>query len=194
MAHKHPVARFHDTLAGVVEGVTIALTAVLVVVVTGSVVARYAFGIGLLWAEEVSRLTFVWVVFLGAYLALRRRSHLAITVIVDRLSAGVRGAIRFVGTLLVLAFIGVIVWFGTLLVLQTWQFGRVTAMLGISAAWGYLAVPVAGVLMFVEVIRQFFEPEPPSGAEALAAAAPEAPPAAVPPERPTPRPTGPRGG
>lgn len=173
MTRKHPIVRAQDALATVVEGATITLAAVLVLVVTGSVVARYGFQIGLLWAEEVSRLTFVWVVFLGAYLALRRRAHLSITLLVDRLPTGPRLAIRIVGTLLVLAFLAVLVWYGGDLVAQTWRFGRVTAMLGISAAWGYLAVPVAGALMFVEVIRQAFEPEPPSGAEVLGPAAPE---------------------
>lgn len=171
MTRKHPLVRAHDVLAGLIESLTVVLAAVLVVVVTGSVVARYALQIGLLWAEEVSRLAFVWVVFLGSYLALRRRAHLSITVLVDRLPTRARQAVRVVGTLLVLVFIGVIVGYGTLLVLQTWQFGRVTAMLGISAAWGYLAVPVAGVLMFIEVVRQFFEPEPPA-AESVAVAAP----------------------
>lgn len=166
MTRKHPIVRVYDGLALAVEGLTVALAAVLVVVVTGGVVARYVLYIGLVWVEEVSRLTFVWVVFLGAYLALRRRAHLSITVLVDRLPARPRQVVRIASTLLVLAFLGVLVWYGTVLVLQTWQFGRVTAMLGISAAWGYLAVPVAGVLMLVEVVRQTLEPELPGGASA----------------------------
>lgn len=173
MTRRHPIVQAHDAISALVEGLTIALAAALVMVVTGSVIARYGFQVGLLWAEEVSRLTFVWVVFLGAHLALRRRAHLSITLLVDRLPSGPRLAIRIAGTLLVLAFLAVIVWYGVELVAQTWRFGRVTAMLGISAAWGYLAVPVAGALMFVEVIRQSFEPEPPSGTEAPGPLVPE---------------------
>jgi TRAP-type transport system small permease protein len=49
--------------------------ALIVVLVFSNVVGRYGFGSGFAGAEEVSRLLFVWLVFLGAILALRRRAH-----------------------------------------------------------------------------------------------------------------------
>ena len=137
-----------------VEWVTILLTAVLVLVVTTNVVARYVFQVGLLYAEEVSRLTFVWVVFLGAFLALRRHVHLSLTFVFDRMPEGVQRVVRVVGVLLVLALLAVLMWAGARLVLQTIRFGRVTPILGISAAWGYVSVPLSAALMFLEVVRQ----------------------------------------
>jgi len=48
-----------------------AFLAVMVVMVFGNVVLRYAFNSGIIVSEEVSRWLFLWVTFLGAIVALR---------------------------------------------------------------------------------------------------------------------------
>ena len=148
------VAEAINRLGTVVEWLVILLTGALVLIVSANVFMRYVLEVGLLWAEEVSRLTFVWLVFLGAFTALRRRAHLALTFVYDRFSSRLQVIVKYAGALLVLLFLGVLVWHGMALVLQTLRFGRVTPILGISAAWGYLSVPVGAFLMFLEMVRQ----------------------------------------
>lgn len=146
----------YQAFAAGVEWLTRILTGLLVVTVVVNVFARYVLQIGLIWAEEVTILLFVWVVFLGAYAAYRRRAHMAITFVVDWLPASAQRIAGAAATLLTLLFLGVVVWAGFDLVERTFAFGRVTAMLGISAAWGYLAVPVAGCLVAAETVRQIW--------------------------------------
>ena len=59
--------------------------AVMVVLVFGNVVLRYAFNSGLTMSEEVSRWLFVWLTFMGAVVALREHGHLGTDVLVSRL-------------------------------------------------------------------------------------------------------------
>ena len=59
--------------------------AVMVVLVFGNVVLRYAFNSGLTMSEEVSRWLFVWLTFMGAVVALREHSHLGVDALVLRL-------------------------------------------------------------------------------------------------------------
>ena len=66
--------------------------ACIVVLVFSNVVARYGFGAGFAGAEEISRLLFVWLVFLGAILALRRKAHLGVELVVARLPRPLRRA------------------------------------------------------------------------------------------------------
>ena len=150
------ISRAYDVLASTVEVVIRVLTGLLVVIVTVNVFARYVLQIGLIWTEEVTILLFVWVVFLGSYAAYRRKAHLAITIITDRLPQKWQKAAAAIATLLVSIFLFVMVWSGFDLVRQTFAFGRVTAMLGISAAWGYLAVPAAGILFIIETAKVVF--------------------------------------
>lgn len=59
--------------------------AIMVVLVFGNVVLRYAFNTGITVSEEVSRWLFVWLVFLGAIVALKEGGHLGSDMLVSRL-------------------------------------------------------------------------------------------------------------
>ncbi|MBC7727860.1 MAG: TRAP transporter small permease [Microbacteriaceae bacterium] len=59
--------------------------ALMVLLVFGNVVLRYAFNSGILLSEEVSRWLFIWVTFLGAIVALREHAHLGTDLLVSRL-------------------------------------------------------------------------------------------------------------
>src|SRR3712207_1399468 len=59
--------------------------AIMVVLVFGNVVLRYAFNSGITVSEEVSRWLFVWLTFLGAIIAMREHGHLGVDALVKRL-------------------------------------------------------------------------------------------------------------
>ena len=59
--------------------------AIMVVLVFGNVVLRYAFNSGITVSEEVSRWLFVWLTFLGAVIAMREHGHLGVDTLVKRL-------------------------------------------------------------------------------------------------------------
>ncbi|MCI0918545.1 TRAP transporter small permease [Stutzerimonas stutzeri] len=61
--------------------------AIMVAMVFGNVVLRYAFNSGISVSEELSRWCFVWMVFLGALIALREHAHLGLDSLVKRLPA-----------------------------------------------------------------------------------------------------------
>lgn len=58
----------------------------MVILVLGNVILRYAFNSGITLSEEVSRWLFVYLVFLGAIVALRERGHLGMDSLVSHLS------------------------------------------------------------------------------------------------------------
>lgn len=61
--------------------------AIMVVLVFGNVVLRYAFNSGITVSEELSRWLFVWLTFLGAIVAMREHAHLGVDSFVKRLPA-----------------------------------------------------------------------------------------------------------
>ena len=67
------------------EWLLVALLALMVVLVFGNVVARYAFNSGITVSEELSRWLFVWLTFLGAIVGMRERAHLGSDMLVSRL-------------------------------------------------------------------------------------------------------------
>ena len=62
-----------------------AMLALMVVLVFGNVVMRYALNSGFTVSEELSRWLFVWITFLGAVIALRENGHLGTDILVGKL-------------------------------------------------------------------------------------------------------------
>jgi TRAP-type C4-dicarboxylate transport system permease small subunit len=61
------------------------LLAAMCVMVFGNVVLRYLFNQGLTASDELSRLFFVWLTFVGAAVAIRERGHIGVDMLVRRL-------------------------------------------------------------------------------------------------------------
>jgi TRAP-type C4-dicarboxylate transport system permease small subunit len=68
-----------------VEKLMALVLALIVLLIFSNVVGRYALRSSFAGAEELSRLLFVWLVFLGAILALRRRAHLGVELVQARI-------------------------------------------------------------------------------------------------------------
>jgi len=68
-----------------IEVIIAAMLAVMLVMILLNVVLRYAFNSGITITEELSRLLFVWLVFLGAVAALFERAHLGVDTLLHML-------------------------------------------------------------------------------------------------------------
>lgn len=85
------------------------LLTAMVILVFGNVVLRYAFNSGLVVSEELSRIFFVWIVFLGAALAMAEHGHIGIDTIVRRVPRPVAKAMIVVSCVLILFCAGLLV-------------------------------------------------------------------------------------
>lgn len=100
-----------------------------------NVVLRYGFNSGLAASEDISRLTFIFMVLLGAVVGVADRTHLGTTVIVNSLPQRWRPYLAGVGHLLaVFAF----------LMLAYGSFGQARANAGVLAL-GYVRYPLAWI-------------------------------------------------
>ena len=74
-----------DRYCKVLDAITVAFLAIMVVLVFGNVVLRYAFNSGITVSEEMSRWLFVWLTFLGAIVAIKEHGHLGTDMLIARL-------------------------------------------------------------------------------------------------------------
>jgi TRAP-type transport system small permease protein len=79
------MAKIIDFYCRMLKGVIALCLAVMVVLVFGNVVLRYAFNSGITMSEELSRWLMVWLTFLGAIVALREHTHLGVDTFVRAL-------------------------------------------------------------------------------------------------------------
>ncbi len=88
------MTRLINRYCQLLEVVMAVLMALMVVMVFGNVVMRYAFNSGITVSEELSRWMFVWLCFLGAVVAVKEHGHLGTDMLVGRLGpAGKRACL-----------------------------------------------------------------------------------------------------
>jgi C4-dicarboxylate transporter DctQ subunit len=109
------------------------------------VIARYLFQVSTPWSEELARLFFVWGVFLGAAIGVKRDLHTRVDFVFRKLppslAALVRTGMDFLLTVLAL----VMVIYGSQLVISTRA--DFSTSLGYPRNWFYIPVPFSGLLM-----------------------------------------------
>jgi TRAP-type transport system small permease protein len=130
-----------------VEGVLLAMMVVLCVDVFLGVFSRYVLVRTFTWYDEVARLLFVWIVFLGAAVGVKRTAHFRLHLVVDRFPPVLQRAAVIFGILAVMGF-------GWILIQQGWKLVELgqfqqTPVMGLSKQYIYAAVPVGGALVIL---------------------------------------------
>lgn len=97
-----------------IEALMAFFLAVMIVLVFTNVVLRYVFSTGFEWSEEIARLCFIYLVYLGAIGAMRENQHLIIDSVLSRIPDIWQKAIYF------LVQAGII-WMMVVLISGSWQ-------------------------------------------------------------------------
>jgi TRAP-type transport system small permease protein len=134
----------------VLRGLLALLLGTLTVCVFLQVLVRFAFKFPLPWTEEVSRLAFVYSIFVGATLAVRENDHISVDFLLAVLPAGVRRVVRLVGTVLVATFLVAMTWQGIVFVQATGV--QMTPVLQVPFRSLYVVIPLSGALMLLYLV------------------------------------------
>ena len=82
------------------------LLAMMTLLTFAQVVLRYGFNTGMVWSLEATTYCFAWLVLIGMSYGVRTRSHIAINLLVDRLSPPIRRYASLLGIALCLMYAG----------------------------------------------------------------------------------------
>jgi tripartite ATP-independent transporter DctM subunit len=150
------VLRPLDRWCGLVAEV---LAAALVVIEVGILLAgvfwRYVLDKPLIWTDELAEILFLWLVSLGAVIALRRSEHMRMTFVAGRLPIRAQAFLKRFSALLVAIFIGIILIPGVPYMEQ--QQAITTPTLQIPGSWEIAGELIAFLLLLVTALRQLFE-------------------------------------
>ena len=99
------------------------------------------------WVEEIGEYALAWLTFIGAAVGIRRGTHFAVTILLDRLPPATRRAIRAGHAVLLVGF-------GVLLAVYGWQVSELNSQsyspaLDLNLRWLYLSSVVGGVLIAI---------------------------------------------
>jgi len=116
---------------------------------------RYLFGVGAVWIPDLTRLLFIWMVFLGTALMHQQKRHLVIDVLLLKFPGPARRTIEALIGLGMLGLAGVMAVVG-------WRIMQIRMEipytgLEIPTGYAYLAVPVAATLIVLTSLANLWE-------------------------------------
>lgn len=139
------MTRFLDRLSRLLKFILTLLMAVMIVPVLLQILSRY---LGVvpryIWTEEAARFCFVWIIMIGAMIAVREGTHFDVDLMPAPKSSREAGISRLMIHLCMVVMAIVFAWYGA----QFARFGLIqnSEMSGINMASIYISFPLAGAV------------------------------------------------
>ena len=131
-----------------------ATVAILIVPVTLQIVSRYTALIpAWIWTEELSRFLFIWMIMLGAIIAVREGTHFVVDVWPE-LAPRRAALLRIVANTFVLVLALVFVWWGVQFVRFGWD--QTSELAELPMTYIFIAWPLSGLTWLLFLGEAFF--------------------------------------
>lgn len=135
----------------ILKSFIITLCGLLVIIVFSQVMFRYFLKMPLDWSEGFSRLTFVWIVFIGAAVSYGNRNMICIEIITNMIPKKHKNLYNLILDLFSAIFI-IFVYYAGGLLLPTVA-GNLHPVLGVSWAVVFCVIPISTTIMVVYLIN-----------------------------------------
>jgi TRAP-type transport system small permease protein len=143
--------RVLDALDRAVTAVLLLAVGVMVGVVSAQVALRYGLNRSIDWADEVSRLAFVWSIFLAVPLGVRQGAHIGIDIVVLKFPPAVQRWLRRAAAAVSALMMGLIAWAALGVAREQWD--ELMATLDWSVGWFIVPVGVSALLSALHLVR-----------------------------------------
>jgi TRAP-type C4-dicarboxylate transport system permease small subunit len=129
--------------------------AIMILCLALQVLVRIFTGSALDWAEELSRFTFIWAVYIGSSLAAKRGAHVRISAQFVLAPVPVRLFFRILADALWVAFSIFFAVIGAEMVAKALAFPEISPTLKITKAYVEMIIPIAFVMMSFRTVELY---------------------------------------
>jgi tripartite ATP-independent transporter DctM subunit len=143
-------ASFEIIIAFCMKVIFAILIIAMIVVVFFQVANRYFLNNPLSWSEEVARILFIWITFLGTYWGLTTDSHIGVSSFIAKFQPKTREVTSTIVFFLILIYLCFFIQTGIEIVRESGA--TLTPALNIPFSYVYLVMPISGALMVVHLI------------------------------------------
>ncbi|WLI75750.1 TRAP transporter small permease [Kosakonia sp. H02] len=126
---------------------------VMVAIIPVGIFARYVMNSALSWPEPVAIICMVTFTFIGAAVSYRAGSHIAVSMVTDRLSEPLRKICFVLADLMLMAISVFILWYSAVLCAELWE-QPVAEFPFFTAGESYLPLPIGSAITILFIIEK----------------------------------------
>lgn len=149
------IIKIKKAVCDVYKWLSMALIAVLLVIMVIQVFYRYILNNSLSWSEELARFIFVWASMMGAAVVTANRGHAAIKMLDGIFPKTVNDIKKGIFDLIAIAIGVALTYFGVKLVNSVWH--QTSAAMKLPYAYVYMAIPTGGFGIAFASLMNFLE-------------------------------------
>ena len=135
----------------------VVLLFIMVVLIFAQIVMRYVFSNSLSWSEELSRYLFLWITWVGSSYGVKKKSHVAITVLEKKMPGAGKVVLTVIISLIWLCFALFLSIKGFELFNKIAEMDVRSPSMQMPMKFAYASVPVGATLMTLRLIQNFIE-------------------------------------
>ena len=138
---------FGDYWVQLGENLTFLMFSIMVVIVFVNVIGRFFFQAGITESEELSKILFVWITFIGIVLCFREGKHIAVDILLLMLPEKTRRIFDIISNILTTVILGVVAYYGIDFVKTS--AGMVSPLTRIPQPFIHLILPISLGFMII---------------------------------------------
>ncbi|MDG2957093.1 TRAP transporter small permease [Bisgaard Taxon 10/6] len=149
---------FIDKLFNGIQILLGVMLAVMIALVFFNVILRFFFNSGLVWSEEVSRYVFVYVIYLGAIVAMKENAHLGVDTFIKKAPEKLKWLLFVLGRFIIIVVMAILFKGSLAMVIQSHTAKAAATGLPLSVVYGIglltgAAIILIALLNIIDVIR-----------------------------------------
>ena len=154
--------RMYQTFMNGVTKTTYGFLVILMTVMTGMVfaqiIARYIIGSTPAFINELATYCLIWIALFGSSIAIRWNKHVAVDIVLSRLSSERAKKLTFIIKLLGLVFLTVLLIASFQFAVSQWE--QYSATMGIRMTWPVIGSTIGTLLMILQMMESIISPNP----------------------------------
>lgn len=117
-----------------------------------NVILRKIFNSGIHGADEIARICFIWMSWLGISIGQKHGEHVVIDILPNALHGTAKKVCLILADLITMLILAVLVYYGTILTMQFSGGSAVTPMFRIPKVFLFVVVPFSCAMMFLRLV------------------------------------------
>jgi len=145
------IEKLWNLMNDIIKGIIVLCLFAMLVIMNVQVYYRFVINRPLAWPEEAIVILMLWAMYLSAAILLKEKGHISFDYLVERFSFKKKKILDLLINLLMIAFLGLIVYYGFKLSIDISNIK--TAALRISRMIPYSAIPISASLMILYIFQ-----------------------------------------
>lgn len=149
------IATFYKGLDHVLDILLVVMFAAFTILLSADILRRFIFGSSIIWAQEVAKYIFTWLVYFGAASVFSKSGHLAVDVVLNKFKPAIKWWLSFLFYLIMIAFLCVVTWTGISYASLNFEKPLYSAPFG-NYGIVYMGLPIGCILMILNIVRELY--------------------------------------